>query len=183
MGWGTFIAGQTIRSIRRSGSGSPSVFYSELFGIFTKRHYTSYRRQVIGGSLLVHPDVQKKVELEIWDEDIHKKLLHNWRKLVLTQVVVFLLAELAWFQLIDSPFWIAHFVMFPLTWRYQNARLIQEHKKSINDELQRNGWNTEKLLTELDSKLQEKKSLEENKKRLHQQQQALERDRRKYGGA
>jgi hypothetical protein len=185
MGWGTFIAGQTIRSIRRSGSGSgsSSEFFSELLGAHAIWFYRSYRRKVIRGSSVGHPDVQNTVDLNIWEEDIHSRAMKNWRKLLAIQVVVFLIAEVAWWQFVDSDFWIAHFVIYPLFWYYFKPRFIKAHQNSINKELQENGWDTEKLLAELERKLQEKQSLVENKKRIHQQKQASERDKRKYGGA
>ena len=182
MGWGTFIAGQTIRSIRRRSSGmSNSEFLLELSGAHKIWFYRSYRRKVIRGSSIGHPDVQDTVDLNIWEEDIHSKAMKNWRKLVAIQIVVFLIGEVAWWQFVDTDFWLAHFVSYPLIWYYFKPRFIKAHQDSINKELQENGWDTEKLLAELENKLNEAQRAQGIKKVHRQQKQTAERNKRKYG--
>ena len=174
MGWGTFAAGQALRWVRSTRSSTDPLDDLITGATWLAGHFhRSYLRKVLQGSALLHPEVWDSVDLDIWEEDIDKVILKNWRIMMALQIVTIPLQAFL--------FWPLLFFHIPFFWYYPKRRLIRQHQAQINDELRENGWDVDHLLSELQVKLTERAVDEKADEERERERKERIRRRRKYG--
>lgn len=120
MGWGTFILG---RALRKRGESEP--VFIPLMGFLAGKFYESYLHKIYVSTITTNPALQKTVDLNEWEEDIHLRAKRDWYLLLF----ILFVANALWL-LVGVYF---GFLFSPLIWYYTKHRLIQKAIKEIND--------------------------------------------------
>jgi len=186
MGWGTFVAGQVISSVRRAGNKPETSFIDTLEEVFAVigwlrgRYQQGYIRSVLKNSILIHPEIEKATDWDLWEEDITKRAIQDWYVILIFSAVI----NGVWAWL--APWGL--FATIPIVWYYGKSRLAKRYSHEINSSFIAKGYDVYKLEAELPSLLQRFKDEEEKAERdfkaadeKRKAKEAQERDRKKFG--
>lgn len=187
MGWGTFVAGQVISSVRRSrykadDTGLGEIFIALLTGVFwlKGRFERGYMRRVLKRCVLIHPEVEAAIDWGIWEEDITNRASKDWFVLLVISVIL----NLVW--LFTVPFGLLFTI--PFVWYWGKWSLARRYSHEINNSLLEAGYDVYRLEAELPSIMQgflEEEALAEKELALQAEIQsreaAAEREKRKFG--
>jgi hypothetical protein len=186
MGWGTFVAGQVASSIRRSGRNQSSDDF-EFLGVILQgigwmrgKYQQGYIRRVLKQTVLIHPEIEKVTDWEVWEEDITKRANQDWYVILIFSAVI----NSVWAV---SATW-GLFATIPIVWYYGKSRLAKRYSKEINLSFIAKGYDVDKLKAELPTLLQRFKDEEAQAQRdleaaeeKRKVKEAQERERRKFG--
>lgn len=188
MGWGTFVAGQVIGSVRRSTRGlggstsSVDVIAYGIAGVFLLRGFyqKSYVRRVLRKTVLIHPEIEAVTDWETWEEDITKRADHDWYAMLIIAAVI-------------NGVWLAFapwglFLSIPVSWYYGKAHLIKRYVAEINNNFLQKGYDVYRLESEIPSVLQRFRDEEaqaeialKSAEKKRREQMAKERELKKFG--
>jgi hypothetical protein len=173
VGWGTFVAGQVIGTVRRAGRNPSQPVLEPTLYWLNAQFFKSYLKRLLAKTVLIHPKIENKVDWDIWEEDITKKITFNWRLLVLVQIISTTICVIGFFPLvlINTPFF----------WYVGKNNLIKAHAKSINSEFKANGYEVEKLLAELPSIIQKNKDKSSESIAKKRKSEEVKKHKRKFG--
>lgn len=186
MGWGTFVAGQVASSIRRSGRKQKSDDWEILFviirmiGWMRGKYQQGYIRRVLKQTVLIHPEIEKVTDWEVWEEDITKRANQDWYGILIASAVI----NGVWAVFASWGL----FATIPIVWYYGKSRLAKRYSQEINSSFIAKGYDVYKLEAELPALLQRFKDEEEQAERdlasaeeERKAKEAQERERRKFG--
>jgi hypothetical protein len=173
VGWGTFIAGQAIGTVRRAGRKTSEPILEPTLYWLNAQFFKSYLKRLLAKTVLIHPKIENKVDWDIWEEEITKKITFNWRLLVLVQIISTTICVIGFFPLV--------FINTPFFWYVGKNNLIKAHAKSINSEFKANGYEVEKLLAELPSIIQKNKDKSSENITKKRKSEEVKKHKRKFG--
>ena len=173
MGWGTFVAGQVVSNFRRAGRNPSPEYVLPILYWLNAQFFKSYLKRLLAKTVLIHPKIENKVDWDVWEEEITKKITFNWRVLVLVQIISTTICVIGFFPLV--------FINTPFFWYVGKNNLIKAHAKSINSDFKANGYDVEKLLAELPSIIQKNKEKSAENITKHRKSEEVKKHKRKFG--
>ena len=175
MGWGTFIAGQLLRTPKVKESNFEEFVSAYIW--LGEKFTTSYKNRVVLRTVLIHPKIIGRTDNSEWEIDLQKRAVHDWAAVQISVIIYFLVLLILGAGAVALPF-------IPLVWYYSKNRTVKKSAASINREFQSVGYDVEELLKEIPA-IQSKQNDEQREYLQNIQRELIENQedayRRKFG--
>lgn len=171
MGWISFAVGRMSRRPKKNDDGFEHFMLILTWSFF--RYANSFKNKVVNKTVLQHPQIRQKCDLEEWEKDLHKRAFKAWLFLILLVIGSTALCII---------FGAYNFVFFtPTLWYIGKSHVVRLAHKQINRDFQDMGYDVKKLLAEIPPYFEQQKL----KQTADDEQQLIadekEKHRKKFG--